>query len=211
MSLPSLVPRKGTQAWIGICTSATSQLGWHLVLSLSSSVIPLHCTVHKEALAILDLPLLFKLLASHSMGNEMAWPRFTVAIWANWLRSLEQSWRDGNSWQSPGIHIKDPSGLEEPTESQSHPILPALSTNVLHPGAQEPSCWVQEWPCPLPKLCCPCSSSICGVCTGLQPLLQTRERLYLLEFNKVCPWPPRFIEGHPPWRWEGSGQGQVHL
>lgn len=42
------------------------------MLSLSSSVIPLHCTVHKEALAILDLPLLFKLLASHSMGNEMA-------------------------------------------------------------------------------------------------------------------------------------------
>lgn len=28
------------------------------------------------------------------------------------------------------IHIRDPSGLE-PIEFQSHPILPALSTNVL--------------------------------------------------------------------------------
>lgn len=163
-------------------------VGWHVVLSHSSNVIPVHYTVHSEVLALLDLPLLFKLCqpVSHSIGNEMAWPRFTVAICSNWLRSLEQSWRDGNSWQHPGIHIRDPCGLE-PIESQSHPILPALSTNILSTqGAQEPGCWVQEG-----HVLYLSSMSLLQFhpwfCTGLQPLYEARERLYLLEFNEVYP------------------------
>lgn len=64
-------------------------------------------------------------------------------------------------------------------------------------GGQEPSCWVQEWPRPLPELLCPCSSSTC-VCTGLQPLYQARERLYLLEFHEVYPWPPS-LKGRGQW------------
>lgn len=98
--------------------------------SLSSSVIPVHCTVHTEALALLDLSLLFKVCWPVILWAMKWLDQDSVAIWPNWLRSLEQSWGDRNSWQHPEIHIRDLSGLK-PIEPQSHPILPVLSTNVL--------------------------------------------------------------------------------
>lgn len=130
-------------------------------------------------------------LASHSIGNEMAWPRFTVAF--------EQTGSDHGSRVGEMETVGNTLGSTLGTSVDWSPSSPSpILSYLLHlptfytQGAQDPGCWVQEWPCPLPELLCPCSGSICSVCTGLQPLYQVRERLYLLEFNEVCPWPPRF-------------------
>lgn len=98
---------------------------------LSVRVIPVYCTVHTEALALLDLPLLFKLCwpvvlwAMKWLDQDSQW-QFDQTGSDHWSRAGE----DRNSWQRPGIHIRDLSGLK-PIEPQFHPVLPALSTNVL--------------------------------------------------------------------------------
>lgn len=121
----------------------------------------------------------------------MAWPRFTVAF----EQIGSDHWSRVGEMETVGNTLGSTLGT---SVDRSPPSPSPILSYLLHlptfytQGAQDPGCWVQEWPCPLPELLCPCSSSICSVCTGLQPLYQVRERLYLLEFNKVCPWPPRF-------------------
>lgn len=77
-------------------------------------------------------------------------------------------------------------------------------------GAQEPSCWVST------------RMAVSSTWAPLSSLLQLYLCLYWPAASLpshgetvssriqwgVCPWPPKFIEGHPPWRGEGSGQGQ---